>query len=847
MASTNSSATTFYNSLPPSQRSLYKQYARTVNKLCAQRSRKEFLRQCRRHGVRPAHIQNTFRCTHGLLEDASPYRNKLEKAMEQFTRTILNTEIKDSYYKIQQLERAMSILTSQITQVTPSHIYTTFFQHQESFSKKHERLSKVRTERKIQRLLERVEIENTINFTPNDAWIRNTTNVEVPNETKILLGYGPKFALPVENNQEIPYFKIIADLESILKLEPDPILQAAHRNQFTNILQNYVNKRKGTHFNTTSKYVDHFMIEALNTSKKFIRDHPDVYIVPADKGNKTVIMMRDEYEEKMQTLVSDVNTYERIDTDWTNKIQAQNNKLVNKLFNHKMIDQQTRSRLVSYHATCPKIYGLPKIHKPDSPLRVILSCINCPTYDLSKYLADILRHSIDQTKYNVQNSYEFCTFINNVTLPPGYVLVSFDVVSLFTCIPRDIAIEAVRNNWSLIEKNTTIKNVDMFVELINFNLSSSYFVHRGSFYRQKAGTAMGNPLSPALADLVMETLLDHVLGAIDIPIPFLKKFVDDLITALPIEKIEHVKNSLNGFNPHIQFTCEIEENNKLAYLDMLLIRTEQQTITTDWYKKPVASGRILNYFSFHPLTQKLNTATGFIGRVFRLSTCRSENEKKDLLNNNYPSALINRLVNRFINRSTNVPNDSGNTNPEPKTYRSLHHVDNLTPALAKVIKRNFPSITLSFKCVKTNRLLFSKLKDKTPQLEQRNVIYRIPCIDCDASYIGLTTQQLKNRLSGHRSLINRYTELKSSDPLEANEREEEFKKTALMVHAIENDHRFDLSKTKIVEQDNRLQALQILEMCHIFCDNTTVNFRTDTSNLNVVYSGFLHSIADEGR
>ncbi|XP_062711019.1 uncharacterized protein LOC134289038 [Aedes albopictus] len=772
--------------------------------------------------------------------------------MELFTRTILNTEIKDSFYKMQRLERDKASLTSQITQVSLPHIYSTFFQSQESFSKKQDRLSKVRIERKIQRLLARVEVENTVSFTENDAWIRNTTNVEVPNHTKILLGYGPKFALPFENNQEIPYFKIIADLESILKLEPDPILQAAHRNQFTNILQNYVNKRKNGCFNTTSNRVEHFMTEALSTSRKFIRDHPDVYIVPADKGNKTVIMLKNEYEEKMDALVSDANTYERIDTDWTNKIQTHNNKLVNKLFDQKMIDQQTRSKLVSYHATCPKIYGLPKIHKPDSPLRVILSCINCPTYDLSKYLADILHRSIDHDKYNVQNSYEFCTFINNINLPPGYVLVSFDVVSLFTCIPRDVAIEAVRKNWSMIEKNTTIKNVEMFIELIKFNLSSSYFVHRGNFYCQKSGTAMGNPLSPALADLVMETLLDHVLEGIDIPIPFLKKYVDDLITALPIDMIEHVRNALNEFNSHIQFTCEMENNNQLPYLDMLLIRTAQQKIVTDWYKKPVASGRILNYFSFHPLTQKLNTATGFIGRVFKLSTCRSENEKKELvrdylLNNNYSSSLINRLINRYINKNTNTHESNSSTHPEPKMYRSLHHVEKLTPALAKVINRNFPNVQLGFKCVKTNRLLFSKLKDATPQLEKRNVIYRIPCADCDCAYIGLTTQQLKNRLSGHRSLINRYADLKSSYPNRATEREEEFKKTALMVHVIENEHRFDLPGTKILEQDNRLNALQVLEMCHIFCDTKTVNYRTDTSNLSVVYSGLLHSITNGER
>ncbi|XP_053687110.1 uncharacterized protein LOC128736645 [Sabethes cyaneus] len=300
---------------------------------------------------------------------------------------------------------------------------------------------------------------------------------------------------------------------------------------------------------------------------------------------------------------------------------------------------------------------------------------------------------------------------------------------------------------------------------------------------------MGNPLSPALADLVMTTLLDDVLTKIDITVPCIKKYVDDLYTALPADKIEYVKNALNSFDSHIQFTYESEKDNRLPYLDMILIRTGEQKILTDWYQKSVASGRILNFFSLHPLVQKLNTATGFIGRVFQLSTSKSTDEKKaivrkQLLTNNYPSSLINRLINRFINQSGQ---NCEEVNSEEKVYRSLHHVDALTPALARSIKQNFKNVTLSFKCAKTNRLLFTKLKDSSPHLAMRNVIYRIPCADCDSAYIGMTTQQLKNRIAGHRSLIKRYEEYKTSDT-ERTDRDEEFKKTALMKHAIEEQH-----------------------------------------------------------
>ncbi|XP_055543625.1 uncharacterized protein LOC129729166 [Wyeomyia smithii] len=520
MASNVNLTTSFYNSLPPSHRKLYKSYAQTVNKLSAQCIRKDFLRRCKKFGLHPTHIQNTFRCINGLLEDASPYRGKLEKAMDRFKRTILNVEISDSFHKIKTLEKTKATLTSKITQVSPSNTYTHFFERQETFFQRKCRSLQITTSRKFQRLYKRVEIEKANKLKVNDSWVKNITDVVIPQETMVLLGYGPKFALPLENNQEIPYFKIIADLESILQSERDESLQMVCRNQYINIIQNHMNRLTNGGHTSPPDTINRFLIEAFHVSKKFIRENPDLCVVTADKGNKTVIMKREDYESKMRALIDDIDTYERIDADWTSKIQTKNNTLVKSLFDQKMIDQPTKNRLTTYNATCPKIYGLPKIHKDGNPLRVILSCINCPTYDLSKYLASILHHSIDHEKYNVRNSYEFCTFINNVTLPPNYVMVSFDVVSLFTCIPRDLVVQAVRNNWNLIEKNTTIKDQNVFIKLIEFNISSSYFTFRGAYYRQKEGTAMGNPLSPALADLVMTTLLDDVLAKIDVHIPY---------------------------------------------------------------------------------------------------------------------------------------------------------------------------------------------------------------------------------------------------------------------------------------------------------------------------------------
>ena len=88
---------------------------------------------------------------------------------------------------------------------------------------------------------------------------------------------------------------------------------------------------------------------------------------------------------------------------------------------------------------CPKFYGLPKIHKPDVPLRPIVASQGSPTYNLAKYFAEILKHLVGKPEHHVVNSKEFITKIEQTKLDEDEILVSFDVVSLFTNVPIDEA------------------------------------------------------------------------------------------------------------------------------------------------------------------------------------------------------------------------------------------------------------------------------------------------------------------------------------------------------------------------------------------------------------------------
>ena len=67
-------------------------------------------------------------------------------------------------------------------------------------------------------------------------------------------------------------------------------------------------------------------------------------------------------------------------------------------------------------------------------MRPIVSFINSPLYNLSKFLCKLLSPLAGNTEFTVKNSYEFVQFLNSIVLKKNECMVSFDVVSLFTNI-----------------------------------------------------------------------------------------------------------------------------------------------------------------------------------------------------------------------------------------------------------------------------------------------------------------------------------------------------------------------------------------------------------------------------
>lgn len=124
-------------------------------------------------------------------------------------------------------------------------------------------------------------------------------------------------------------------------------------------------------------------------------------------------------------------------------------------------------------------------------------------------------------------------------------MVSLDVMtSLFMNVLLDLAIEGISNRWSYIENIQK----DEFISTIKFVLSSTYFTFNEKIYKQTFDMPMGSPLSPVVADIVMQDLEEQSLTISGSIISFYLRYVDDIILAASANEIAQILNAFNGYH-----------------------------------------------------------------------------------------------------------------------------------------------------------------------------------------------------------------------------------------------------------------------------------------------------------
>jgi hypothetical protein len=542
-----------------------------------------------------------------------------------------------------------------------------------------------------------------------------------------------------------------------------------------------------------------------------LRKNEDLAILPADKGNATVVMTRMDYHKKIEEILQD-NAYRPIPRDPTESKVRKTIELIKK----SALQAETRT-LVPQAPVPPRLYGLPKIHKMGAPLRPIVSAINSPTYCLAKYLTGILSPHVGCCEHHVKNSTDFIETLRTIRLEPGDIMVSFDVISLFTRIPLEDSLQ-------LLEKRFDAKTVNLFHHV----LKSTYFTYDGKFYEQTDGVAMGSPLSPAIANFFMEDFEERALSTAALKPKCFFRYVDDtfIVWSHGLEALQSFLNHMNEQHRSIKFTMEMEKDGTLPFLDILIYRKEDGSLGHRVYRKPTHTNLYLNGRSHHHPSQRRGVISTLLHRARSIANEESlpaeiNHLKTTFRQNGYSEKDITSALKRTFSDRKDAPVDDN----KPIANACLPYVSTISGKISRILgKYNIRTIHKPPQKLR-NKLV--RVKDdlglKTPG------VYRIPC-ECGEAYIGETARTIETRMKEHRRNI------RLCQP----------EKSAVAEHSINLDHKIKFDNAKLLGRSNGYWDRITKEAIEIRME--VRNFNRDTGYaLSAAWNPALRKIKTERR
>ena len=271
------------------------------------------------------------------------------------------------------------------------------------------------------------------------------------------------------------------------------------------------------------------------------------------------------------------------------------------------------------------------------------------------------------------------------------------------------------------------------MKLLRIATKNQLFQFEGKLYEQVDGVAMGSPLGPLMANEFMCKIEKQLERENKLPI-FYKRFVDDTLSAMPDpEAASKFLETLNKCHPSIDFTIDLEENGRIPFLGMDVIRNGCRPETTV-YRKPTDKGLLLHYHSHVDARYKRSLLNTMLNRAFQLSsTWKFFHEEcgglKVILSRlRYPDDLMQATIRRFI--ESKVSEDS---------------------QLADLSRK----INADISPIYTSRKIKDEVKvreDKPPLLNQQCVVYSFQYCLCDAGHVGYTCRHLHQRIEEHKGL-----------------------------------------------------------------------------------------------
>lgn len=390
-----------------------------------------------------------------------------------------------------------------------------------------------------------------------------------------------------------------------------------------------------------------------------LKKEESVTIKPADKGGGIAVLNTSDYILKIEEMLQDNLVYDQVLLDDSKDVKVKADSLLLMLNKEGYITTKQLKYLTDFEVRTPIFYGLPKIHKTNIPLRPVVSQINGPTSMVNllvdKYLA-VAEKSIPNI---LQDTTAFLRLINeNYILRDEDLLVTFDVVGLYTNIPHDEGVELVAEYYVetlSLWSNEEIRPipVELLTLLMKFILKNCTFTFNNKLYRQKYGTTMGAKFSVKFANIYMHKFLTKFFDSnIFLKPKFLGRLIDDVFTVWSQgeDSLRLLLLKLNNFHTTIKFTMEFSRE-EVHFLDTVVYRVENR-IHTKVYTKPTDKKQFLYFSSCHPIHTLKSIPFAQSIRYIRNTSSNSVLQdslvvlKQQFLNRGYPKKLVEQELNK---------------------------------------------------------------------------------------------------------------------------------------------------------------------------------------------------------
>ncbi|XP_043945576.1 uncharacterized protein LOC122816675 [Protopterus annectens] len=435
----------------------------------------------------------------------------------------------------------------------------------------------------------------------------------------------------------------------------------------------------------------------------------------------------------MNEMLDDTETYMAINYD---KLEKVINEVHNDLYDFLMcrqIDHELYLYFLIEHPHIPYIKGLPKIHKNTFPLpmRLIVVGNGWVTETISLFLEKKLSPLIQGIPSILKDTCQLLDTLNNSFsngLPDTCVLVTLDVKNLFTSIPNNYGLEAIRQTLNDSINFTTDEQI-LFSALLDMVLSNNVFTFDNRLYLQRWGVAMGTPCANTYANLVVhhweKSFLFNSLHFTKILL--YKRFVDDILlfwNGTPDELtifIQYLESTTEFF----RFTMEYSYVN-INFLDITIIKDARVFLSTSLYRKSCWKNTLLHFNSMHLRFIFRNIIKSQFTRLTRL--CQDPlklHEQGDLLEDlflerGYNPEMVRASKNSILNDTLEASQFNFRrykrfhraTNESKVTFITRFISDN--KAIVKVISANWHILTIDtdIKKITGIRLIFTYKNSK---------------------------------------------------------------------------------------------------------------------------------------